>query len=136
MKNENPGGVFWRIALISLVLLFVTNGAVIAADKPEVPVINGAIGSCSADFTVTDSEKKPIFNAKIHVIIHYGLLGIKRMELRVGTDSDGKARVIGLPEKTKKPLEFDISSGDLSKAVLVDPTAECKSTIEVVLGAK
>jgi hypothetical protein len=85
---------------------------------------------------VTDSEKKPIYNARIEVEIRYGALGLHKVELQVGTNGDGKARVIGLPEKRKKPLQFLISSGQLSKVVPLDPTAKCNAEIEVILGPK
>ncbi len=117
-------------------LFFIPGGGAVASDTPEVPVINGGVGSCSVTFTVRDVDKKPIYNAKIEVVIRYGLLGFHKSELQVGTNSDGKARIIGLPEKVKKPLEFRISSGDLSRTVEVNPTIKCDSTLEVVLEAK
>jgi hypothetical protein len=107
--------------------------AATAGDEPEVPVINGMAGSCSANFTVTDGEKKPIYDAKIEVIIRYGFVGMHKSELQIGTNSDGRARVTGLPEKAKKPLEFRVSSGSLSKTVRINPTEKCDSTVEVVL---
>jgi hypothetical protein len=123
------------IATVAVSLLFPLGAAAAIADqKPEVPVINGMVGSCSANFTVTDSEKKPIYNAKINVIIRYGFLGLHKSELQIGTNSEGRARVTGLPDKVKKPLEFRISSGSLSKTVLVNPTEKCDSSVEVVLG--
>ncbi len=107
-----------------------------AGDQPEIPSINGSVGSCSALFTVLDAAKKPIYDAKINVVIRYGFGGLHKVELQVGTNSDGKARVIGLPEKSKKPLEFHVRSGDLSKTVMVDATAKCESSVEVVLSGK
>jgi hypothetical protein len=124
-----------RFAWVSAVFLLVSGAAALADEKPEVPEINGRVGSCSANFTVTDSEKKPIYNAKIEVVIRYGALGLHKTDLQVGTNSDGKARVIGLPEKTKKPLDFRITSGEIIKIVAHDPTAKCNATIDVVLGA-
>jgi hypothetical protein len=117
-----------------MVSLLVTFATAIADEKPEVPVINGMVGSCSVNFTVTDSDKKPIYNAKIDVIIRYGFRGFHKSELQIGTNSEGKARVIGLPDKVKKPLEFRVSSGTLSKTVPVNTTEKCDSSVEVVLG--
>ena len=136
MILQTAVGTLRRIILVCGSLFFMAGGAVVAADASEVPVINGGVGSCSATFTVKDVDKKPIYNAKIEVVIRYGFLGLHKNELQIGTNSDGKARVIGLPEKVKKPLEFRISSGDLYSTVEVNPTIKCDSTLEVVLEAK
>ncbi len=122
------------LALIGTALVLVFGSVVVAAEKDEIPSVNGLVGSCSALFTVLDAAKKPIYDAKINVVIRYGFAGLHRTELQVGTNSDGKAKVIGLPEKAKKPLEFRVRSGELSKTVLVDPTLKCDSSVEVVLG--
>jgi hypothetical protein len=134
--TESPVKIFRCFVPAMVALVFILGAAAVAADKPEVPEINGMVGSCSANFTVTDTEKKPIYNAKIEVVIRYGFGGLHKSELQIGTNSEGKARVIGLPEKVKKPLEFRISSGPLSKTVLVNPTEKCDASVEVVLGAK
>ncbi len=118
------------------VLFIALDRVVRAGDKSEIPSINGSVGSCSALFTVLDAAKKPVYDAKINVVIRYGFGGLHKVELQVGTDSDGKARVIGLPEKSKKPLEFHVRSGALSKTVMVDPTAKCESSVDVVLSEK
>jgi len=107
--------------------------AALMAEEPKVPVVDGHIGQCSADFTVKDSEGKPIYDAKITVVIRHGFLGLHKTELQVGTNSDGKALVAGLPERVKKPLEFEITSGGNSEAIAVDPSVKCDSTFEVTL---
>jgi hypothetical protein len=105
------------------------------AQHPEVPSINGNLGPCTADFTVTDSSNKPIYNAKIHVTILYGFMNKRKSDLEIGTDSDGKARFEGLPDKLKKPpLEFTVRSGDLSKTVRHDPAVDCHPSFTVALG--
>jgi len=53
-----------------------------------------------------------------------------------GTNSDGKARVIGLPDKVRKALEFQITNGSLSKTIMHNPSTKCGATIEVDLGTK
>ncbi len=58
-----------------------------------------------------DVGGKPIYAAIVHVRIRYGFMGVKRMDLEVGTNSDGQARVEGLPAKGK-PLTYDISQAD------------------------
>ena len=85
--------------------------------------------------SVVDSNNKPIYNAKVHVNIAYGLMSKRKYDLEIGTNSDGKARIEGLPAKLKKPpLDFTIRSADQSKAVVQDPSVECHETFNVQLG--
>ncbi len=120
----------------ALLLIFFLRGVASAEDVPAGPVVDGHLGHCSASFTVRDIEKKPVYNAQIDVTVRYGLLGLHKLELQVGTNSDGKGRVAGLPEKVKKPLEFHITSGRLSKTVSSDPSDKCEATFEVTLGSQ
>jgi len=109
-----------------------------SAEVP-VPVIKGDVGTCTADFTVKDSENKPIYDAKIRVSIRYGFMGQKRTDLEIGTNSDGKARFEGLPDPRKKPkgpFEYQIRSGDLTKTVVQDPLVQCDAKFDVVMQAK
>ncbi len=108
-------------------------GGLLAANSQEIPVVDGGLGSCRADFTVKDGSGKPIYNAKIHVLIKYGFLSKRKTELEVGTNSDGKARVTGLPNMPKKPLEFSIKSGTIEKTITDDPSDNCNATFDVTL---
>ncbi len=80
-----------------------------------------------------DEAGKPIYNAKVNVAIKSGFLNRKKTELEVGTNSDGKARVTGLPNLPKKPLEFQIKSGTVFKAITDDPSTNCTAVYEVTL---
>ncbi len=101
----------------------------------SVPVIKGDLGSCSADFTVIDTNNKPVYDAKVHVTILYGFMNKRKSDLEIGTNSDGKARVEGLPEKLKKPpLQFEIRRGDARKYVTQDPAVDCHASFNVQLG--
>jgi len=133
VKKDNLNRPLRRLVLTSWALLLIFGGAAIAAQEPEIPVVDGHLGWCSANFTVRDNEQKPIYNAKIDVVIRYGFLGMHRMSLQVGTNSDGKARVAGLPDNAKKPLKFDITSGRLSKTIMLDILEKCDASIEVNL---
>jgi hypothetical protein len=127
MRNLRTLGLACAIA-------FSGAGASVAADNPpEVPVVDAGIGACRADFTVKDEAGKPIYNAKIAVTIKSGFLNRKKTELEVGTNSDGKARVTGLPAMPKKPLEFEIKSGTVSKSVTDEPSATCNAVYDVTL---
>src|SRR5271170_2930600 len=80
-------------------------------DPKTVPVIDGGIGPCSADFTVTDSGTTPVYDAKIRVHIAYGFMNLHKLDLEVGTNASGKARFTGLPDRTKRGLFFRASEG-------------------------
>jgi len=117
-----------------LAIIFLVPCASFAGNtSPEVPVVDGGIGPCRADFTVKDEAGKPIYDAKIKVTLRYGIFNKRKMDLEIGTNSDGKARIIGLPDSPKKPLEFQIKSGTVSKSVEDDPSANCMAVYEVTL---
>jgi hypothetical protein len=108
-------------------------GSLLAAQSEQVPVVDGALGSCRADFTVKDNSDKPIYNAKIHVLIKYGFLNKRKTDLEVGTNSDGRASVTGLPNMPKRPLEFSIKNGTVEKTVSDDPWENCNAKFDVTL---
>ena len=114
-------------------VLLVMCGVLVAADQQEIPVVNGKIGSCSADFTVKDAQGKGIYNAKIDVLIKYGFMSMRKTELEAGTNSDGKARFLGLPNTVKRPLEFTVQKGPMYKTVTDDPGDKCEAKFDVTL---
>jgi hypothetical protein len=59
---------------IPILLLLLTAAIAQSPDPKSVPVIDGALGPCTADFTITSTDNKPIYLAKIKVHIAYGLL--------------------------------------------------------------
>ena len=107
-----------------------------APSSADVPVLKGGAGSCTADFVVSDSSGKGVYDAKISIQIKYGFMGLRKLDLTVGTNFEGKARVEGLPEQIKGSAEFKVSHGDQSKSVPYDPQANCHARHEVVLGDK
>ena len=87
---------------------FFAAAVLVAQTQPaEIPALNASLGSCAAAFTVTDANGKPIYNASIHTRIRYGLMNVKRMDLEVNTNTDGKARIIGLPGKAQ-PVTYEV----------------------------
>jgi hypothetical protein len=121
--------------MLATFFLCVVGAQSLAGNPADVPTIRGDMGSCTADFTVVDSANKPVFDAKIHVKVKYGFMSKRDTDLEVGTNSDGRARMEGLPEKLKKPpMEFTIRSGDVTKSVTNDPAVECHPTFTVSLG--
>ena len=120
------------IATIALAAVTLVQQPAAEAPKPELAVISARLGACAADFTVKDSDGQPVYAAIIHVRIRYGFLGIKRMDLEIGTDSDGKARVEGLPDRVK-PLTYDIQKADKKASVEQTHLSNCQATYEVSL---
>ena len=124
---------FRPLGFFSALIFLAICGAAMAAQAPEIPAVDGGIGPCRADFTVKDGSGKPLYNAKINVVLKYGFFNLRKTELQVGTNSDGKARFTGLPEDPKKPLAFHVKSGDVSHTVTDDPSINCKATFDVTL---
>jgi hypothetical protein len=118
---------------IAALLLF---AALVYADNPstpskEVPMIDGEVGPCSVDFTVTDAADKPVYDAKIRVHIEHGFLKIRKLDLEVGTNADGKARFQGLPHTGN--LFFQASKGKLKGVASVSPENDCHAKHTIVL---
>lgn len=107
-----------------------------APDAKSVPVIDGGLGPCTADFTVTDANNAPVYDAKIRVHIAYGFMNVRKLDLEIGTNSDGKARVTGLPDRIKHGLYFHTTQGDRTAETFDDPANTCKAQFTVVLEKK
>jgi hypothetical protein len=106
------------------------------ADPKSVPVIDGGIGPCSADFTITDAAGAPVYAAKINVHIAYGFASIRKLDLEVSTNADGKARFTGLPTRIKRGLYFHASEGDRAGEAFDDPANNCKAQFTIALQKK
>lgn len=105
-------------------------------NSADVPVAKGGAGPCSADFVVSDPSGKGVYDAKVGIQIKYGFMGLHKLDLTVGTNFEGKARVEGLPDQIKGAAEFKISHGEQSKTVTYDPQSNCHPRHEVTLGEK
>ena len=123
--------VIMTIAMVALAVAL-TQQPFAEAPTPDLAVISARIGGCAADFVVKDADGQPVYAAIVHVRIRYGFLGIKRVDLEVGTDSAGKARVEGLPDKVK-PLTFDVQKADTTATVEQTHLSPCQATYEVSL---
>jgi outer membrane lipoprotein-sorting protein len=104
-----------------------------ADDQPKIATVDAGIGSCKANFVVKDGAGKPIYNSKISVLIKYGFMNLRQTDLQAYTNVDGQARFTGLPNFSKKPLEFNVSSGTVSKTVTDDPVEKCDAAFDVTL---
>ena len=105
-------------------------------DPHSIPSIDAAIGSCTADFTITDTDNKPPYNAKINVRIAYGTWSVRKLDLEVATNVDGKARFTGLPNKLKHNLFFEASEGDRSAEAVNDVNKTCTAQFTLQLMKK
>jgi len=104
-------------------------------DPKTIPVIDGGIGPCSVDVTVT-ATGAPVYNAKITVHIAYGLMNLHKLDLEVGTNAAGKARFTGLPDKTRQGLFFRASEGAREGSAFDDPAKTCKADLTITLEKK
>ena len=103
------------------------------AKTPDVTLMKAALGgSCSADFTVKDPDGKPVYAAMVHVKVRYGFAGVKRADLEVGTSSEGKARIEGLPDKAR-PMIYEIKKDEKKTDVTQDVADMCHATFDVTL---
>jgi hypothetical protein len=127
----------WHAALaLSLGLLFAP-GLFASQQSVPVPQVNANLGPCTVDFTVSQGSNQPVFNAEISVKISYGFMGMKKMDLKVGTNSEGKARFVGLPEKVHNPpLAFVVNAKGLSKTVNYWPSVKCQARYAVVMDGR
>ena len=116
-----------------LTLLLTVPALAQAPDPHSVPAVDAAIGPCSADFTVTDTDNKPLYAAKVKVRIAYGFMSVRKLDLEVGTNVDGKARFTGLPDRLKHGLYFEASEGDRTANAFDDPAKTCQAQFTLTL---
>jgi len=107
-----------------------------AVDPHAIPAIDGEIGPCTADFTVTDSTGAPVYAAKVNVHIAYGFINVRKLNLELGTNVDGKARFTGLPDRIKHGLYFHASEGGRAGEAFDDPANTCKAQFTITLQKK
>jgi hypothetical protein len=138
MLNSNSQIRTVRCAVGALALSLFFAGWTLASQQPvPVPQVDAGIGPCTADFTVSQGNNRPLYNAEISVRIAYGFMGMKKMDLKVGTSSEGKARFVGLPEKVHNPpLAFIVRAEGLSKTVNYWPSAKCHVRYSVIMGGR
>jgi hypothetical protein len=98
-----------------------------------VPVLDGGIGSCTADITVTDANAAPVYAATVKVHIAYGFANARKLDLQLGTNVDGKARFTGLPDKIKHGFYFRAAEGDREGEAFDDPTTSCKAQLPITI---
>jgi hypothetical protein len=106
--------------------------------KPDdIPVTDGTSGPCSIEFSVTDSDGKPVYAARIDVHLAYGAFGAHKLDMGVYTNAQGKAKFTGIPIKVRKPpVEFNAKKDDLVGVATMDPLTECQAKHDIVMDKK
>ncbi len=99
-----------------------------------VPVIQGGAGPCSLELTVRGADGKPVYAATVKVHVKYGFGGMRRLDLEAGTNSDGKVKFAGLPDRVQRPpLEFHASKDEFMGIAAFDPSTECQGKHDITL---
>lgn len=127
------------VALAVGIAVFSLGLAALAAapvDPKTVAEVDAGLGPCTADFTITDEAAHPVYAANIRVHIAYGFMSLHKLDLQAGTNADGKARFVGLPESSKQGLFFVASEGDREGSAFDDPAKTCKTQFTIVLRKK
>jgi hypothetical protein len=130
------------VIIFALALLSLSTGqanAYPADPKPDpktIAEVDAGLGPCTADFTITDEAGAPVYAANIRVHIAYGFANLHKFDLQVGTNVDGKARFIGLPENPKQGLFFHASEADREGSAFDNPAKTCKAQFTIVLRKK
>jgi hypothetical protein len=102
-------------------------------DPHSVPTLDGGLGPCTADFVITDASGTPVYSAKVKVHIAYGFMNVRKLDLEVDTNVDGKARFTGLPDRLKHGIYFRASEGDRTGEAFDNPSETCKQQLVIVL---
>jgi hypothetical protein len=116
-----------------ILALLLTPALAQTPDPKSIPVIDGGLGPCTADFTITDTDNRPVYLAKIKVHIAYGFMSARKLDLEVSTNVDGKARFTGLPDRTKRGLFFDADEGERTGTAFDDPSKTCQAQFPITL---
>jgi|SRR5579859_3947800 len=103
----------------------------------EIPVTDAESGPCSIELTVTTTDGKPVYAARIDYNAAYGFMGTHKLDMSVYTNADGKAKFAGIPTKVKKPpIEFHAVKADLVGMATMDPAAECQTRHDIMMDKK
>ena len=136
MNEKGLGKLTLALLFFAAAQALSQTAATTSADPHATPVMDGGIGPCSADFTITDSAGAAVYAAKVKVHIAYGFMNVRKLDLELGTNIDGKARFTGLPDHIKHGLYFHASEGDRTGEAFDDPANTCKAQFTITLQKK
>ncbi len=134
MSTHYPLQIAFRIFLLAPVCCQAQTTAPV--DSKTVPVIDGGIGPCSADFTVIDNAGAPIYAANIRSTSPTDSCTSTSWTCKSAPTPAGKARFTGLPDRTKQGLFFRASEGGREGSAFVDPAKTCKADLTITLEKK
>lgn len=122
-------------AIMASLLAFTpsTGRAQAAAEAPVPNEMSADMGTCSAQISVTGSDLKPVYGAKVDTRIQYGPLGVKRLDLEGYTGANGRIKITNLPEVLKKPMYIHIRKNDEDHVVEFKPSRHCQAEFDVQL---
>jgi len=122
------------LVLMCLVSLCSQLGSAQSAKVAVTPTeISADLGTCSALITVTGSDSKPTYGAKVTTHIQYGLFGVKKLDLEAYTGEDGQVKITNLPNLLKKPMYIYIVKDDKQEIEEFKPEVHCRATFNVQL---
>jgi hypothetical protein len=105
-----------------------------AQSPQDIPKVDASLGVCSVDVTVNTADGKPVFAAHVKVHLAYGMGGFHKLDLEAGTNSEGKVKFIGLPNRVRRPpLEFEATKDQLEGTANVDPAVQCRAQRTIVI---
>ena len=137
MRSYNRKHMNRMLRILSSILVLATpllSRAQTPAPNENVPVIQGGAGPCSIELAVRGADGKPVYGATVKVHIKYGFGGMRRLDLEAGTNSDGKVKFAGIPDRVQRPpLEFHASKDELMGVANFDPSTECQAKREIML---
>lgn len=103
------------------------------AQPQPVPAVDGGLGNCAVEFTTTDGTGNVIGGATLRLHLAYGFAGVRRLDLEVTTNTDGKAKFTGLPDNLKKGLFFRGFKDDREGTAFFEPKKNCQAQHTMVL---
>jgi hypothetical protein len=123
-------------AFFCLIVLAPRPGSAQSSAQSTVPAeISADLGPCSAHITVTGTDAKPVYAAKITARVLYGPFSVKKLDLEAFTGADGQVEITNLPEIRKKNMTIYIRNDYDEVAVDFTPSSNCHSSFSVQLQA-
>lgn len=128
-------------AALACVVLALSGWLLLSAQQPaqpqqsdDIPVTDAGSGPCSIELTVSGTDTKPVYAARIDYHTAYGFMGTHKLDMTVYTNAQGMARFTGIPAKVRKPpIEFRASKGDLVGVATMDPANECQARHDIMM---
>jgi len=120
-----------RDFVLAALLCMASSSMAQSAPKPaaqDLSVVDGGLGPCSVELTVSTEDGHPVYAASVKVHIAYGFGGFHKLDLEGGTNAVGKVKFSGLPNRVRRPpLEFEASKAELIGTASLDPAVQCRA---------